>query len=82
METLKLSELDKIRFDLNEEKNNLRLQEANFNKLNRKLKLKEAELEQERKTITMKKDCTLLNIFLIIRSDCTRKITTRRKEEI
>jgi len=56
-DTLKLEDIQKIKFDLNEEKNKIRLQETHLNKLMRKLKHKEAEIEEEKKNLQKRKDC-------------------------
>jgi hypothetical protein len=56
-DTLKLDDIQKIKYDLNEEKNRIRLQETHLNKLMRKLKHKENEIEDDKKNLQKRKDC-------------------------
>lgn len=55
-DTLKLEDIERIKFDLNEEKNKIRFQENRLNKLIKKFKQKEDELEDEKKKIQKRKD--------------------------
>jgi hypothetical protein len=55
-DTLKLEDIEKIKFDLNEEKNKIKAQENRLNKLIKKFKLKEEEIEDEKKYIQERKD--------------------------
>ena len=53
---LKYEDIERIKFDLNEEKNKIRFQENRLNKLIKRLKLKEDEIEEEKKFIQKRKD--------------------------
>jgi len=81
---LKLEDIERIKFDLNEEKNKIRFQENRLNKLIKRLKLKEDEIEEEKKFIQKRKDGYIFIKVknLIIRFNNTRTFFAGRKEKI
>lgn len=57
--TLKLDDLERMKFDLNEEKSKLRKQEIKLSKIHRFLRHKEMQIEIEKKFLQQRKECML-----------------------
>ena len=57
-DTLRLEDIERIKYDLNEEKNKIKFQENRLNKLIKRFKLKEEEIEEEKRYIQKRKDGT------------------------
>jgi len=58
---LKLEDIERIKLDLNEEKNKIKFQENRLNKLIKRLKFKEDEIEEEKRFIQKRKDGRIID---------------------
>ena len=75
-ETLRLEDIEKIKFDLHEEKSNIRYQEDKLNMLIRKFKIQEDKIEEEKRFIQKRKDGIIFQIHITEedRVGCPREV--------
>ena len=83
-ETLRLEDIEKIKFDLHEEKSNIRYQEDKLNMLIRKFKIQEDKIEEEKRFIQKRKDGIIFQIRITEedRVSYPRAVSSRGKKAV